>query len=358
VSSAPALDAGALDTVLFDVDGVLIDTSRSYRLAVIHAVDRLVRGVAGLADAPRPLLTPADIAAFKLAGGFNNDWDLTRMLTALWTARLREWSGTPPAAVGLPEWAARAAAAARAGRGGLAWMAATFPPSAIPPADVARWAEDEFYWGAALVHQHYGHQPRYAPEAPGFVHNEALLLPPGLLATLAGAGVAHLGLITGRVGPEVPWAVRRLVVGSGLVDVAGTPDTADAPRPASPFVWHEGPGGRSPFAVIVTGDDYAKPDPCALAHAARAVGARGGLYVGDTADDLDLVLRYRAEMLATDPALPPFLAVAVAAGPAAEALAARGADAVIAHVSELPAVLAALRAAVAEPAGGQDPSGV
>src|SRR5260370_40157880 len=101
----------ALDSVFCEVDGVLIDTTRSYRLAVIHATDRLVRTVQGLPDAPQPLLTPADVAAFKLAGGFNNDWHATRMLTALWTARLREWQRQPQGA-GPP---ARVAAAAPAG---------------------------------------------------------------------------------------------------------------------------------------------------------------------------------------------------------------------------------------------------
>jgi phosphoglycolate phosphatase-like HAD superfamily hydrolase len=327
LSRAPA----TLDTVLFDVDGVLIDTSRSYRLAVIHATDRLVRDYHGLSDAPHPLLTPDDVAAFKLAGGFNNDWDATQMLTALWTARLREWRGSPLADVTLGEWAARAGEAARARRGGLTWMRATFPASAIPPADVARWAEDEFYWGAELIREHYGHIPQYAPEAAGFVRNEAVLLPAGLVQGLAVAGISHLGLITGRVGPEVGWAVRRLVAASGL----------DAAAP-SPFGWFGGPPVASPFGVIVSGERFTKPDPQALAYAVRAVGAAGGVYVGDTADDLDLVLRYRAELQLGDATLPPFLAAVVASGPEADVYAARGADIVIPHVRDLTDALAAI----------------
>jgi HAD superfamily phosphatase len=329
-SDLRAVAPTTLDTVLFDVDGVLIDTARSYRLAVIHATDRLVRTVQGLPHAPAPLLTPEDVALFKRAGGFNNDWHLTRMLTALWTARLREWQGLAEAAISLEGWSERAGEAAQAQRGGLEWMHATFPASAIPAADVARWAEDEFYWGATLIQRHYGHTPRYAPEAAGFVHNEALLLPQDLLPTLLRAGVARLGLITGRVGPEVGWAISRLVAGSGLaVDGA----------------WRDGPGGPSPFAVIVSGEAYAKPDPAALAHAVRATGARGALFIGDTADDLDLVLRYRAELLPHDASLPPCVAVVIASREEAPIFAARGADCVIEHVRELPGVLAALRQA-------------
>lgn len=322
-----------LDTALFDVDGVLIDTSRSYRLAVIHAVDHLVRQVNGLRHAPTPLLTPEDVAAFKLAGGFNNDWHATQMLVAQWTARLREWRGRPEAEIGLAEWAARAAAAARERRGGVAWTHATFPATAIPSMDMARWAEDEFYWGAALIHEHYGRVAAYAPDATGFVHNEELLLPDGLFAALATYGIGRLGLITGRVGPEVGWAVRRLVAGSGLT-------TSQVEPRSGPFVWPNGAHGTYPFAAIVTGDQFSKPDPQALAHAARLAGARGGIYIGDTADDLDLVLRYRAELMPADASLPPFLAVVIASGRDAEEYAARGADAVVAHVREVPSVLA------------------
>src|SRR5258706_11907841 len=44
-----------LDTALFDVDGVLIDTRRSYRLAGIHAAEPRVRVAKGLWGATSPL---------------------------------------------------------------------------------------------------------------------------------------------------------------------------------------------------------------------------------------------------------------------------------------------------------------
>lgn len=218
-------------------------------------------------------------------------------------------------------------------------MRATFPASAIPGDETARWAEDEFYWGASLIQEHYAHVPIYAPEAPGFVHNEVLLMTEDLLPALGRDGVSRLGLITGRVGPEIVWAVRRLVAGSGL-DRAGR-------ETSSPFGWFEASFGASPFGVVVSGDIFTKPNPRALEHAAHEVRAGGGVYVGDTADDLDLVLRYRRELRAANPALPPFLSVIVASGPDAEVYAARGADAVISHIAELPVALAGLRARAA-----------
>lgn len=321
-----------LDTALFDVDGVLIDTRRSYRLAVCYAAEHIVRVLNGLSDAPAPMVTPGDVAAFKLAGGFNSDWDAAQLFAALWTAKLREWRGRPEADVPMREWAARASAAARAGHGGLAWVRATVPASAIPADETARWAMDEHYWGAELLRAFFGREPLYAPDATGLVHNEMMLLGEELLPTLAASGITKLGLITGRVGPEVGWAVTRLAAGSGLAD----------DETGGIVTWAESEHGRSPFGAIVPATIYAKPDPRTLVEAVRALGARAALYAGDTADDLDLVLRYRAEAQAADPALPPVLAIQIASGDEAAVYRERGADIVIPHVAQLPAALALL----------------
>ncbi len=73
-------------------------------------------------------------------------------------------------------------------------------------------------------------------------------------------------MITGRVGPEVDSALERMEEYSGER-------------------WWE---------VVISADICPKPDPRAMCLAIEATGAKGGLYIGDTADDLDLVLRYQA----------------------------------------------------------------
>ncbi len=331
-TSREAAEIPLPDAALFDVDGVLIDTRRSYRLSVIHASEYIVRVLHGLRDAPSPLVTQEDVARFKLAGGFNSDWDATQLFAALWTARLREWRGRPEARMTMDELAEQAHAAAQSRRGGTQWLRATVPHSAIPDDEVVRWVHDEFYWGAALVRELYGHEPLYAPEAPGYVHNEELLLEPELLPGLAAMGIASFGLITGRVGSEVGWAVRRLATSCGLAENASTSDLR----------WHDSEHGKSPFGCIVPATQYAKPDPRALAFAVRALGSRAALYVGDTADDLDLVLRYRQDLQSVDTSLPPVLAVSVARGAEALTYQSRGADIVLDHVRDVPAALAML----------------
>lgn len=329
----PDLDRAALggadwlDTALFDIDGVLIDTTGSYRRSVIAATDALVRVTGGFGDAPEPLVTSEDVERFKLAGGFNSDWDLTQALVALWTARLREWRGTPLAERPLAAWADDAAAATRAGAGGLAWLRAAVPARAIPDWDDARWTHDEFYWGAAMLRELHGRAPRYTPEAPGLRQAERALLTPQTLTALGALGLRKYGLITGRNSPEVESALRLIAPGGEGQAVIGP----------------HGPQAHPPFSVIVPASLYAKPDPEALLHALRALDARAAVYIGDTSDDLDLVLRYRAERLAGDASLPPTLVASVASGAVEQTYRQRGADMTVSHVGELPEALAALR---------------
>ncbi len=320
--------AAWLDTALFDIDGVLIDTSSSYRRSVIEATEYLVRVHAGLAGGPDPLVTPEDVTAFKMAGGFNSDWDLTPALAGLWIARLREWRGDPRAGRPLSAWAADALAATQAGRGGVAWLRATVPASALPDWEMARWVHDELYWGAAAMRTLYGREPQYAPDAPGLAHVEEPLLPPETLPALAAQGITRYGVITGRISPEVEQALR-------LIAPDGESRAVNGPH---------GVAAHPPFGVIVPASLHTKPDPQALVYAVEKLGAQAALYTGDTGDDLDLTLRYRAEVLPYRTDLPAVIAVAVGDGASAGQFRARGADITVSGVGELPAALAALRA--------------
>ena len=59
-----------LDLLLFDIDGVLIDVSQSYRNAIRLTVQTYLQDVLGLLPSPDALVSHSDVAAFKLAGRF------------------------------------------------------------------------------------------------------------------------------------------------------------------------------------------------------------------------------------------------------------------------------------------------
>lgn len=61
---------GYVDAVLFDMDGVLVDVSQSYRQAIKLTAEHFL-------NMP---VSKSDISDFKNRGGFNNDWELTEAL--------------------------------------------------------------------------------------------------------------------------------------------------------------------------------------------------------------------------------------------------------------------------------------
>ena len=66
-----------MDILIFDMDGVLIAVSRSYRETIQRTVQIYLETCLGFEKGKREPVTKEDISLFKSAGGFNNDWDLT-----------------------------------------------------------------------------------------------------------------------------------------------------------------------------------------------------------------------------------------------------------------------------------------
>jgi len=81
-----------MDILIFDMDGVLIDVSRSYRETIQRTVQIYLETCLGFEKGKRGPVTKEDISLFKSAGGFNNDWDLTSGLLLY----LLSISGFPP----------------------------------------------------------------------------------------------------------------------------------------------------------------------------------------------------------------------------------------------------------------------
>ncbi len=81
---------GSRHLVVFDMDGVLIDVSGSYRDTVRKAARQFLKGAAGWEALPDPLFSLAELAQLKQAGGLNNDWDLTCRALTLLFAKVRK----------------------------------------------------------------------------------------------------------------------------------------------------------------------------------------------------------------------------------------------------------------------------
>lgn len=69
--------------IIFDMDGVIIDVSASYRDVVRETVGLFFQPAREADRLPNPLFELSDLAAVKQTGGLNNDWDLTYAVICL-----------------------------------------------------------------------------------------------------------------------------------------------------------------------------------------------------------------------------------------------------------------------------------
>jgi HAD superfamily hydrolase (TIGR01548 family) len=79
--------------IVFDMDGVLIDVSGSYRETARKTARLFFDGARGFGKLPDPLFPLTDLAELKQTGGLNNDWDLTALTLHLLFALVKTPAG-------------------------------------------------------------------------------------------------------------------------------------------------------------------------------------------------------------------------------------------------------------------------
>ncbi|OYR46099.1 TIGR01548 family HAD-type hydrolase [Halorubrum sp. Ea8] len=231
-----------VDAVVLDIDGVLVDVGDSYRRAIIESVDRVCGKT----------IDRDTVQAFKDAGGFNNDWELTDA-AALYVLARREGLGMDPDAF--------TDRVAEAG-GGLA--AAKAVVGDLPRVAQARvrdqWDTERLretfqalYLGEELYRELEGGEPPLS--APGYIHDEPTLVDPETIADLTER--FDVGVLTGRPAAEAEIALERV----GLDVPEDRRFTMDD--------WEEG-----------------KPHPRALVALSERFGAERVAFAGDTLDDV------------------------------------------------------------------------
>ncbi len=75
--------------IVFDMDGVLVDVSLSYRDVVRETVYLFFEGARGFDSLPKPMFSLEDLAIVKGSGGLNNDWELTYLVISLLLDRVK-----------------------------------------------------------------------------------------------------------------------------------------------------------------------------------------------------------------------------------------------------------------------------
>ncbi len=262
-----------LDALILDVDGVILDVSRSYREVICDVVQHYAVHKLGLSDTAR-LLEPEEIEGFKAASGFNSDWDLTLAAVALIAAKkaISQAAGTAAIREQEPSWAEFTETLRRRQNpliaAGLDTAEKTVLEMLTPSQrrDFAlSWDKgfvvqlcQEMYGGEEACHSLYGFAPQYL-HGEGYYKRERVLLDKAMLPPVP------VGLLTGRSHSETRLAMRF----------------ARLEKEIPPENW-------------VTEDDRVrKPDGRTLLLCQEKMKFKNALYVGDTPDDWRTVENYR-----------------------------------------------------------------
>jgi phosphoglycolate phosphatase-like HAD superfamily hydrolase len=275
--------------IVFDMDGVLIDVSGSYRETARKTARLFFYEARGFEKLPDPLFPLADLAALKQTGGLNNDWDLTALALHLLFTLVETPAGPPPAdgSPGSEDPIRRCDVSdladflnattcplmellKRYGRIHNPFVASCYQGDVDTGNRIKRIFQ-EIYLGSSLFTTLYGSQPR-SYHGEGLIHRESLLMEGALLADLSREHL--LAIATGRPRAEADYPLDRFDL-------------------------------RKYFRLVITLDDciqeeerifakrgerisLKKPDPFMLDMIPRLIG--GGFsdcyYLGDMPDDM------------------------------------------------------------------------
>lgn len=260
-----------IDALVFDIDGVVLDVRGSFRAVISKTVQFYFSEILKWPGSAL-LIAPEETQLFKLAGGFNNDWDLTFTVALFYLARAQQW-GSRDLNMLRQEAPALADFAGRIWEeGGGLVVAEELVLGSFSPEERSSILElwdrvliqrifQEFYAGTEYCQRLYGFEPLFVKET-GLIKQEKLLLN----AELVRPWHPKIGVVTGRTREEAEVAleISRL---KGLVP--------------------------SELVIADEGELPRKPNPEVLRVLAERMESSLGIYFGDTPDDLATVENYR-----------------------------------------------------------------
>ena len=297
LQQGPRVRLDELDAVIFDVDGVLVEVSGSFRQVISLTVQHYFNHVLKVPGQER-LVSAEDTGLFKLAGNFNNDWELSKGATAFCMMKLiASGNGNTTASEIISMGPALDEFTGEVGkRGGGLDNALGLVRERLDSPGLKRFEESfdpeliqrifmEYYAGPKLCGPLYGIEAQHY-HGPGMIEHEVFLLNLSLVERLAADGV-KFGILSGRTPEEAAYLFER----QGLDKLL-----------------------EREFILTDDGSIPGKPNPAGLAHLAGKMKFNGGIYVGDVPDDWTVVKRYGQEC----PELPPMAGSLVSTGGTSE----------------------------------------
>jgi phosphoglycolate phosphatase-like HAD superfamily hydrolase len=275
--------------IVFDMDGVLIDVSNSYRDTVRRTARLFFSGAPASEKLPEPLFSLTDLAAVKQSGGLNNDWDLSCLITGLLFNLIEK----PPVYESKDPWTRYRETIRQCNVSRLAaFLESTSKPLAhllqragktrnsfiyglyagdVGRGNIIKQIFQEVYLGRELFEATYALKPRFYHDQ-GLIHREKPLIDRSLLEALAGNNI--LAIATGRPRAEAEYPLAHFDLGKYFADVLVLEDCLEEEKRL------EQKEGKKV--------SLSKPDPFMLdAIAAKQKDPVAGyFYIGDMPDDM------------------------------------------------------------------------
>ena len=280
--------------IVFDMDGVIVDVSASYRDVVRHTAALFFAAAQGSASLPDPLFDLTDLAAVKQSGGLNNDWDLTYLVIKLLFSQVK----MPAVLTNRDSWdryrenirccdAAPLAAFLRTADKPLAELLEkhgrlenefirSLHEGDVGSGNIIKQIFQEVYLGGDLFRSTYNLAPAVY-RGDGFILRERLLMDQSILAELSAGNV--LAVATGRPRAEAEYPLQHFELAPYFSQVMTLDDCL---REENRLLARE---GRSV--------SLSKPHPFMLDAIAEALGQKFACcyYVGDMPDDMQAAAR-------------------------------------------------------------------
>ena len=249
-----------LDSIVFDCDGVLIDVSNSYDLAIKKTVDFITREMAQINESG--LVTTSMIEGFKASGGFNDEVDVTYALILSVVAAKKK---NEPFSKFVSK------VIKNADQTGIKSVEKYLDDGNIDVFDIRQKLEypskkfqnllssifDEMFYGSELYVQLYKRRPQFF-NGLGLIENDIVLLNKDLVKNLHERFNKKIAIVTGRGFLSAKHSLKDLL---GEFDLNNSRFLEDEPR------------------------EMAKPNPQSLISAIKGMNGKNSLYVGDSMED-------------------------------------------------------------------------
>jgi len=249
-----------LDSIVFDCDGVLIDVSNSYDLAIKKTVDFIIKEIAQVNKSG--LVTTSMIEGFKTTGGFNDEIDVAYALILSVIAATKKNEPFSKFVLRVIE---------NADQTGIKSVEKYLDDIKVDVFDIRKKLAypsnkfqnplssifDEMFYGSELYIQLYNRKPQFF-DGLGLIENDVVLLSKDLVKSLHERFDKKIAIVTGRGLLSARHSLKDLF---NEFDLNNSRFLEDEPR------------------------EMAKPNPQPLISVIKGMHGSNSLYVGDSMED-------------------------------------------------------------------------